>query len=147
MFLVVCFYFSFQVQFLDSFQFTMKSLDNLVSTLNVDDFKYTRKEFPDDVKFHLMRKKGIFPYDFFDSIEKLDYDNFPSRNAFYNMMNDVECFIEVSLTFLLNTCKCSYLIIIIWFNYCNSYFRTIFTVSMYGIHLTAADFVIIMICT
>ena len=27
-----------QVQFLDSFQFTMKSLDNLVATLNKDDF-------------------------------------------------------------------------------------------------------------
>ena len=77
----------------------MKSLDNLVSTLNVHDFKYTHKEFPDDVEFHLMRKKGIFPYDFFDSIEKLDYDKFPSRDAFFNMMNDVECSIEVSLSF------------------------------------------------
>ena len=88
-----------QVQFLDSFQFTMKSLDNLTSTLNNDDFKFTRAEFSDDVKFHLMRKKGIFPYDFFNSIEKLDYQSFPSRDAFFNMMNDVECSIEVSLCF------------------------------------------------
>ena len=84
---------------MDSFQFTMKSLDNLVSTLNDDDFKFTRKEFPDDVKFHLMRKKGVFPYDFFDSIEKLEYQSFPSRDAFFNMMNDVDCSVEVSLSF------------------------------------------------
>ena len=77
----------------------MKSLDNLTSTLNNDDFKFTRAEFSDDVKFHLMRKKGIFPYDFFDSIEKLDYQSFPSRDVFFNMMNDVECSIEVSLCF------------------------------------------------
>ena len=56
----------------------MKSLDNLAKILNIDDFKFTRKEFADDEKFHLMRKKGIFPYDFFDSIEKLDYEVFLS---------------------------------------------------------------------
>ena len=95
----------------------MKSLDNLTSTLNNDDFKFTRAEFSDDVKFHLMRKKGIFPYDFFDSIEKLDYDKFPSRDAFFNMMNDVECSIEVSLSFFNEyvsfDCRYSCLIIII----------------------------------
>ena len=77
----------------------MKSLDNLTSTLNNDDFKFTRAEFSDDVNFHLMRKKGIFPYDFFDSIEKSDYQSLPSRDAFFNMMKDAECSIEVSLCF------------------------------------------------
>ena len=33
-----------RVQFLDSLQFTMKSLDSLVGTLNDDDFVYTRIE-------------------------------------------------------------------------------------------------------
>ena len=74
----------------------MKSLDNLVKTLNADDFKYTREEFEDEDKFHLMRKKGVFPYDFFDSMEKMDYESLPSRESFYNKLNDEECSINVS---------------------------------------------------
>ena len=70
-----------QVQFLDSFQFTMKSLDNLVGRLNEDDFMYTRQLFPDDEKFYLMTRKGVFLYDFFDNIRKLQYTSFPSRKA------------------------------------------------------------------
>ena len=80
-----------QVQFLDSFQFTMKSLDNLDETMNVEDFKYTRQLFPDDEKFYLMRRKGAFPYDFFDNILKLQYTTFPLRDAFFNTMNNQEC--------------------------------------------------------
>ena len=75
----------------------MKSLDNLANTLNIDDFKPTKKEFADDEKFHLMRKKGIFRYDFFDSIEKLDYQSFPSRNVFFNSLADKECSMTVGV--------------------------------------------------
>ena len=53
------------VQFLDSFQFIMKSLDNIVATLNKDDFVYTKQLFSEDEKFYLMTRKGVFPYDFF----------------------------------------------------------------------------------
>ena len=53
-----------QVQFLDSFQFTMKSLDNLVETLNEYDFKYTRRMFPDDERFYAMTRKGVFSITF-----------------------------------------------------------------------------------
>ena len=38
----------------------MKSLDNLVGTLNDDDFMYTRQLFPDDEKFYLMTRKVYF---------------------------------------------------------------------------------------
>ena len=66
----------------------MKSLDKLVQTMNENDFVNTRSEFVDDVEFNLMTKKGIFPYDFFDSVEKLQYSSFPSCETFYNMLND-----------------------------------------------------------
>ena len=75
----------------------MKSLDKLVQTMKDEDFVYTRREFVDDAEFNLMTKKGIFPYDFFDSIEKLQYSSFPSCETFYNMLNDEECTIKVSL--------------------------------------------------
>ena len=53
------------------FQFTMESLDNLVETMNEEDFKYTRQLFPGDEKFHLVRRKGVFPHDFSGNILKL----------------------------------------------------------------------------
>ena len=57
-----------RMQFLDSLQFTMKSLNDLVSTLDDEDFKYTRQVFDTDEKFYLVRKKGIFPYEHLDDI-------------------------------------------------------------------------------
>ena len=60
-----------QVQFLDLFQFMMKSVDSLVETLNEDDFMYTSRMFPADARFYLMIRKGVFPYYFFDNILKL----------------------------------------------------------------------------
>ena len=56
-----------QLQFLDSYQFTMKSLDNLVQTLDDEDFNHTRQEYTSE-QFKLVKQKGIFPYDFFDDI-------------------------------------------------------------------------------
>ena len=84
------------MQFIDSFQFTLKSLDKLVSTMAEDDFILTRKEYGIEREFKLMTKKGIFPYDFFDSVEKLQYTSFPNVEKFYNMLEDKECSLKVS---------------------------------------------------
>ena len=84
-----------QLQFIDTMQFTMQSLDNLVKTLKSnDDFSYTRQEFSDDKEFALMKKKGVFPYDFFDDISKILSDEemkFPTRETFFNKLEDNEC--------------------------------------------------------
>ena len=84
-----------RLQFIDSMQFTGgKSLDSLVKTLTNDkDFRYTKEAFPDEEKFELVKKKGIFPYDFFDSPDKLNY-TFPKREQFFNTLGDKECSIE-----------------------------------------------------
>ena len=68
-----------------------QSLDNLVGTLDEDDFMYTRQLFPDDEKFYLMTRKGVFPYDFFDNIKKFQYTSFPSREALFNTLSNQEC--------------------------------------------------------
>ena len=83
-----------QVQFLDSFQFTMQSLDNLAKTLTNDDCKRTREAFPNEEHFHLMRQKGIFPYDFFDSMRKLECTELPPRETFFNTLNGEECSVK-----------------------------------------------------
>ena len=84
-----------RLQFLDTMQFTMASLDDLVKTLSSDDdFRYTRQEFSDDKEFALMKKKGIFPYDFFDDVSKIlstDEIKFPTRKTFFNKLEDKGC--------------------------------------------------------
>ena len=80
-----------QVQFLDSFQFTMKSLDDLVATMSDEDFVFMRQLFPTDDLFDVMKRKCSFPYVFFDSISKLYYDEFPSRTTFFNKLENKEC--------------------------------------------------------
>ena len=82
---------------MDSFQFTMKSLDKLVQTMKEEDFKHTRELYDNEEQFYLMTKKGVFPYDFFDSMEKLEYSSFPSRETFFNTLNDEECSMKVRL--------------------------------------------------
>ena len=82
-----------QLQFLDTFQFTMKSLDELVSTLDDNDFKFTQEA------FYLMKKKGVFPYDYFNDISKLDSNVFPSREAFFNKLSNSECSMKDFLIF------------------------------------------------
>ena len=60
-----------QMQFLGPFQFTNQGLDKLVKTLDDDDFKYTQETYTHQEQLYLLKKKGIFPYDFFDDISKL----------------------------------------------------------------------------
>ena len=81
------------VQFLDSMQFTGgASLDQLAKTLDNDEFHYLREEFGDDAeKFALIKKKGIFPYDYFDSFEKFEACELPPIDQFFNSLNDREC--------------------------------------------------------
>ena len=47
-----------QLQFLDSFQFTMQSLDSLVNTMDNEYLKHTHAAFPLEDQFYLMKKKG-----------------------------------------------------------------------------------------
>ena len=80
-----------QVLFLDSMQFTMKSLEIMVEPLNDDDFKYTRQYFPLDEEFRLMKKKGVFPYDWFSDVTKLEDPELPPIEEFYSKLHDKEC--------------------------------------------------------
>ena len=71
-----------QVQFLDSFQFTMKSLDNLVGTLNEDDLTYTRQLFPDNEKFYSVTRKGVFRMISSIILENFSTHHFPQEKHF-----------------------------------------------------------------
>ena len=62
------------------------SLDKLITNLP-EAFKYKLQEFQDE-KLSLMSKKGIYPYDFMDSLKKFDKTELPNKEEFYSILND-----------------------------------------------------------
>ena len=79
-----------QLKFLDSFQFTPKSLDVLSKTLEDDEFKYLVESCTTS-HFDLVRRKGVYPYDYMDSVERFDETELPSQDAFFNKLSGSSC--------------------------------------------------------
>ena len=51
-----------------------------------EDFILTRKEFPENEKFNLLRKKGIYPYEYIDDYSKFNETQLPSKELFYSKL-------------------------------------------------------------
>ena len=75
------------LMFIDSFHFMSSSLDNLISNLPKEAFKYTSEEFTGK-KLSLMSQKGVYPYDFMDSFEKFNQTELQAKELFYSALND-----------------------------------------------------------
>lgn len=73
-----------KIKFVDSFRFLPRSLDKLSQTLESSQCSEIRKYFQDDTKFNMIRQKGVFPYSYVDSFAKLDEQQLPSRDKFYD---------------------------------------------------------------
>ena len=56
-----------RLKFIGSLQFTPQSMDSLVKTLEIDEFKYVREAFPIQHEFELIKRKWVYPYDHMDS--------------------------------------------------------------------------------
>ena len=72
--------------FLDSFQFMSSSLEKLVGNLPKESLKYTSKMFK-GIKFDLMIRKGVYPYDYMDSFDKFN-SPLPKKEEFYSILNN-----------------------------------------------------------
>ena len=79
-----------QLKFLDSFQFTPKSLDVLSKTLEDDEFKYL-VESRTTSHFDLVQRKGVYPYNYMDSVERFDETKLPPQDAFFNKLSGSSC--------------------------------------------------------
>ena len=92
-----------EMRFLDSFKFTLKSLDSLVKTLGEDQFKTLTsqmipqipKETTDGKRKHdriksleLLKRKGVFPYEYMTDFSKLSETSLPPKEAFYSQLNE-----------------------------------------------------------
>ena len=76
-----------QLRFIDSMRFMASSLDKLANNLSDDQCKNLRKFFKDDDQFKLLRRKGVYPYEYVDSFDKFNETKLPTKDAFYSKLN------------------------------------------------------------
>ena len=62
-------------------------LDKLASNLDDDQCKHLREFYKEDEVFRLMRRKGVYPYDYMDGWEKFEQTSLPPKDAFYSRFN------------------------------------------------------------
>ena len=75
------------IRFIDSFKFMGTSLEKLVNNLPKDDCINLGLYYSGD-KFNLLARKGVYPYEYMDSLEKLKETALPPKEAFYSRLND-----------------------------------------------------------
>ena len=78
----MAFYINNHLSFIDSFQFMSKSLEELASNLSEEGFIYAKEYFTDERQFQLMKKKGVYPYDYMDSFSKFNKVELPREKIF-----------------------------------------------------------------
>ncbi|XP_025265427.1 uncharacterized protein LOC112638265 [Camponotus floridanus] len=77
-----------KLRFVDSFKFLGAGLDKLASYLDESKLMIARGEFRDlsDDDFRLLTRKGVFPYEYVDSVERLRETRLPPRESFYSSL-------------------------------------------------------------
>ena len=58
------------------------SLDKLPSNLSFDEFVHTRRHSSPN-NFHLLMRKGVFPYEYWDGPDKMNERHLPGKEAFF----------------------------------------------------------------
>ncbi|XP_049886984.1 uncharacterized protein LOC126381640 [Pectinophora gossypiella] len=76
------------LRFVDSFNFLGTSLDKLTKTMKTEDFVYLRRHFPEEEKFKLLTRKGVYPYDYMSSWDNYEETALPSKSCFFNSLNN-----------------------------------------------------------
>lgn len=77
----------FKLRFLDSFRFMPSSLESLAKNLHPDEFHHIRRHFS-SIEVPLVLRKGVYPYDYMDTVDKFDETSLPPKEAFYNRLNE-----------------------------------------------------------
>lgn len=74
------------LRFIDSLKFLSSSLDSLALNLSDNQFVELKNEFPNDNDFELLKRKGVFPYEFMKSFDSLKYSSLPQINDFFSSL-------------------------------------------------------------
>ena len=75
-----------QLRFIDSFKFMASSLDKLSGNLDKQAFTNTSRYY-DGKQLDLLLRKGVYPYDYMDSLKRLDEILLPPKKAFYSRLS------------------------------------------------------------
>ncbi|CAB3985783.1 uncharacterized transposon-derived, partial [Paramuricea clavata] len=78
-----------EMRFIDSYKFTLASLDSLANTLGEDDFRTLESQMKHS-RIELLKRKGVFSYEFMTGYDKLQYDKLPSKKEFYSKLNNTD---------------------------------------------------------
>ena len=74
---------------MDSMQFLGCSLATLAGNLKKDtDFTHLRRTLPVAAEAELLMRKGVYPYDYMDSMARFEETRLPSKGQFYNQLNE-----------------------------------------------------------
>ena len=76
-----------KITFLASNHFYKGSLDGHASNLEDSDFKHLISEFSAD-KLEILKRKGLYPYEWVDSYEKFNNKELPPKECFYSSIKD-----------------------------------------------------------
>ena len=79
------------IVFIDSMLFMNSLLDKLVK--NLENFKYLSNVFKDE-QLKLVKKKGIYPYEYMSSFKRFKEDCLPEKDCFFNSLKDCCIFDE-----------------------------------------------------
>ena len=75
------------IRFIYSFKFMSDSLDNLVNNLPEEAFNNIKRYYTGD-ELNLIKRKGVYPYEYMDSIERFKENKLPPKESFYSSLND-----------------------------------------------------------
>ena len=73
------------LRFIDSMNFLLSSLDKLVK--GIDKFPIMQSKVAEENKRRLLLKKGIYPYEYMDSFERLSETKLPDKEKFYSSLS------------------------------------------------------------
>ena len=74
-----------KIRFIDSFKFMATSLDSLVNNLPEEAFNNLERYYTYD-ELSLVKRKGVYPYEYMDSLERFKENKLPPKEAFYSRL-------------------------------------------------------------
>ena len=75
----------YKIRFIYSLKFMSASLDSLVNNLPEEAFTNLKRYYTGD-KFSLVKRKGVYPYEYIDSLERLKENKLPPKESFYSTL-------------------------------------------------------------
>ena len=74
-----------KIRFIDSFKFMSTSLESLVNNLPDDAFNNLEECYKGE-RLSLVKRKGVYPYEYMDSLERFKENKLPPKEAFYSRL-------------------------------------------------------------